>query len=118
MKEGKVIKWREINPEIINTQEIRGVKKRIVIGEKVGASNFILRVFTVSPGGNSPRHSHPWEHEVFILRGNGKVFLDDHFTKISEGHAVFVPENLEHQFVNTSESEELEFICVIPKGGK
>jgi len=117
MKEGRVIKWKEINPEIINTQEIKGVKKRVVIGEKEGAKNFILRVFTVAPGGYSPKHSHPWEHEVFVLRGEGKVQLGDDTFEITEGHAVFVPKELEHQFVNRSESEEFEFICVIPKGG-
>lgn len=118
MKEGKVIKWKEIDPEIINTQEIKGVKKRVVIGEKEGAENFILRVFTVAPGGYSPKHSHSWEHEVFVLRGEGKVFLGDDQREITQGHAVFVPEETEHQLVNTSESEEFEFICVIPKGGK
>ncbi len=117
MKEGKVINWKEISPEIINTQEIKGVKKRVVIGEKEGAENFILRVFTVAPGGYSPRHVHPWEHEVFVLRGEGKVLLGDKYSKISLGQAVFVPEAIEHQFVNTSETEEFEFICVIPKGG-
>lgn len=118
MNTGKVIKWRDIDPEIINTQEIKGVQKRVVIGEKEGAQNFILRVFTVSGGGHSPKHSHPWEHEVFILRGKAKVMLGEEYTSIKEGDAVFVPENLEHQFVNTSKSEEFEFICVIPKGGR
>ena len=117
MKEGKVIKWRDIDPEIINTQEIKGVHKRVVIGENEGAQNFILRVFTVSGGGHSPKHSHPWEHEVFVLRGEGKVLLGEEFMNVSEGYAVFVPENLEHQFLNTSKNEDFEFICVIPKGG-
>jgi len=89
-----------------------------VIGEEHGAPNFIMRVFTVAPGGHSPRHVHDWEHEVFVLRGEGKVLLDDSFTPIAEGHAVFVPGGVEHQFLNTSETEEFEFICVIPKGGK
>ena len=117
MKAGKVIKWKDIDPEIINTQEIKGVHKRVVIGENVGAQNFFLRVFTLSGGGHSPKHSHPWEHEVFILRGKGKVLLGEALIDISEGHAVFVPEKLEHQFINTSKDEEFEFICVIPKGG-
>ncbi|MEA1884519.1 MAG: cupin domain-containing protein [Thermotogota bacterium] len=117
MKEGKVIKWRDIDPEIINTQEIKGVRKRVVIGENEGAQNFILRVFTVSVGGHSPKHNHPWEHEVFVLRGEGKVLLGEDLINISEGHAVFVPENLGHQFLNTSKNKEFEFICVIPKGG-
>lgn len=118
MKEGKIIKWEAIEPEIINNTEAKDVKKRVVIGESEGASNFILRVFTLSPGGFSPRHAHSWEHEVFVLKGKGKVLLGQNFFSIAQGHAVFVPENIEHQFVNTSESDELEFICVIPKGGQ
>ena len=54
---------------------------------------------------------------MFVLRGEGKVLLGDKYSKISLGQAVFVPEAIVHQFVNTSETEEFEFICVIPKGG-
>jgi quercetin dioxygenase-like cupin family protein len=118
MKKGQVIKWRNLTPEIYNTEAIKGVQNRVVIGEEHGAENFIMRVFTVQPGGHSPRHVHDWEHEVFILRGEGKVFLEDAFTPVQNGHTVFVPGGVEHQFVNTSETEEFEFICVIPKGGK
>jgi quercetin dioxygenase-like cupin family protein len=46
------------------------------------------------------------------------VFLEDEFYPIAEGNTVFVPGGVEHQFLNTSETEEFEFICVIPKEGK
>ncbi len=118
MKTGKVIKWKQIEPEIMETDEVKGVKKRVVIGESEGAENFILRVFTLNPKGHSPKHNHPWEHEVFVLRGKGSVLLEDRLEVIEAGVAVFVPEGIEDQFVNTSETDELEFICVIPKGGK
>lgn len=118
MKTGKAIHWTQIKPEIMETDEVKGVKKRVVIGEAEGAENFILRVFTLNPQGYSPKHRHPWEHEVFVLRGQGTVLLADKLEHIEAGIAVFVPEGVEHQFVNTSETDEFEFICVIPKGGK
>jgi len=49
------------------------VKVRWLITEETGAPNFAMREFTVGPGGSTPRHVHPWEHEVFVLAGKGTV---------------------------------------------
>ena len=53
------------------TEPMPGVKKEVVIGPDEGAENFIMRVFEVAPGLTSPDHAHPWEHEIFILAGEG-----------------------------------------------
>ena len=78
--------------------------------------NFVMRVFAVRPGGHTPRHSHPWEHEAYVLSGNGRVEGDGEF-KVSRGDAVFVAPDELHSFVNTGE-EDLRFICVVPKGAR
>jgi quercetin dioxygenase-like cupin family protein len=41
----------------------------VVIGKQDGAQNFSMRVFEIAPGGHTPKHAHPWEHEMFIMRG-------------------------------------------------
>ena len=43
------------------------------MGDNVGAPNFTMRHFEVAPGGRTPFHAHPWEHEVYVLSGTGKV---------------------------------------------
>jgi quercetin dioxygenase-like cupin family protein len=93
--------------------EAEGVSLRIVIGEKQGAPNFVMRVFDVQPGASSPRHSHEWEHEVFVLSGKGKVYGGGREVPLSPGYTVFVPPMEEHQFTNTGD-DVLRFICVIP----
>jgi quercetin dioxygenase-like cupin family protein len=93
--------------------EAEGVSLRIVIGEKEGAPNFVMRVFDVQPGASSPRHSHEWEHEVFVLSGKGKVYGGGREVPLSPGYTVFVPPMEEHQFTNTGD-DVLRFICVIP----
>ena len=49
------------------------LKVRWLITKETGAENFAMRLFEMEAGGNSPLHSHNWEHEVFILEGEGTV---------------------------------------------
>lgn len=102
-----------IESSVFNNEKIKGVKKRILIGSNLEAPNFFMRLFVVSPGGHSPYHSHNWEHEVYIIKGQGKVITEDREQEISDNSYVFVPQNVKHQFKNTGE-DELHFICVIP----
>lgn len=90
-----------------------GVKVRWLITEETGAPNFAMRQFTVALGGYTPRHTHPWEHEAYILSGKGIVIGEDREEPISPGDVVFVPPDEEHQFRNTG-NEELKFLCLIP----
>ena len=75
--------------------------------------NFVLRVFTVKPGGHTPRHRHPFEHEVYVLAGSGRVEGDREF-EMAPGDAFFVPADDLHCFVNSG-AEDLKFICVVEK---
>ena len=100
-------------PDIKPTQELPGVTKRVVIGADDGAPNFCMRIFEVEPGSSTPHHSHAWEHEVFILAGQGVAVGEPGETKISSGSVVFVPPEEQHCFVNNG-NETLRFICLIP----
>ena len=92
----------------------KGVKMRVMLGEPEGAPNFVLRHFRIEPGGNSPRHSHDWEHEVYVLDGAGTVLEGDKEHKLSPGDAILIPPDEEHQF-KASDSEPLVFLCIIPR---
>ncbi|MGQ9619035.1 MAG: cupin domain-containing protein [Candidatus Aminicenantia bacterium] len=88
---------------------------RWLIGEKEKPPNFYLRLIEIEPGGNSPYHNHNYEHEVFVIEGEG--FLVDEEKReyhIKKGDAVYVPPTAKHQFKNKG-IETLRFICVIPK---
>jgi quercetin dioxygenase-like cupin family protein len=95
---------------------VRGVEKRILIGPKQGAPHFVMRHFTIAPRGHSPEHAHPWEHEVYVLAGRGRVRYDDAATDVRPGDFVFVAPMDKHQFVNAGD-EPFEFICVVPLAG-
>ncbi len=107
----KVSKYLDTKP----IQELPGVVKREVITANDGAPHFCMRVLDVEPGGSTPSHSHWWEHEVFVLSGQGVVVSGDKETQIAKDSVVFVPPNEHHCFVNKG-NETLRFICVIPLG--
>jgi quercetin dioxygenase-like cupin family protein len=90
-----------------------GLTVRWVISEDDGASNFSMRVFDIEPGGCSPLHDHPWEHEVFVLKGEGALMRGEEVVPIGAGDVIFIAPGERHQLRNPSEGN-LEFICLIP----
>ena len=94
-------------------EEVSGVLKREVISAKDGAPRFCMRIFEVEPGSSTPSHSHWWEHEVFVLSGQGVVVNGQGEAPIGKDSVIFVAPNEQHCFVNNS-NEPLRFICVIP----
>ncbi len=95
------------------SEAAKGIAARVVIGKSEGANNFCMRVFEIAPGGHTPKHSHDWEHEMFIHSGEGEVYGNDRWNPIASGNVVFMPGNEEHQLRNTGK-ELLVVICVIP----
>jgi quercetin dioxygenase-like cupin family protein len=71
----------------------------------------------VEPGGYSPLHSHNWEHEVFILGGDGVVVSQGGDKNFKPGDVVFVAPNEKHQFRNNGK-KLVKFICVVPHAKK
>jgi quercetin dioxygenase-like cupin family protein len=97
----------------VQEEGAEGVKIKWLIDKTVGAPIFAMRHFTVQPGGHTPVHKHDWEHEVYVLEGEGVVKHQDREYPIRAGDAVFVPPNQLHQFRST-ESSCLRFLCMVP----
>jgi len=89
------------------------LKVRWLITKEMGAPNFAMRLFEIQPKGNSPLHSHNWEHEVFILEGEGIVVGGAEERRFKTGDAIFIPPNEKHQFRNDGK-KPLKFICLVP----
>lgn len=109
----KVINAEEVIPVVMNNDRVKNVSGRVLIGKADGADNFCMRMFEVGRQGHTPRHSHEWEHEIFVHGGRGKVFIEDQWHEMAKGTAVFIPANVEHQIQNTGDSP-LTFICLVP----
>lgn len=90
-----------------------GCRVRWLIGEGEKAPNFAMREFEVEPGGHTPKHLHDYEHEVYVLAGQGSIVDGDNERPLAAGDVVFVAPNDVHQFRNTG-SVPMRFLCLIP----
>ena len=110
----KVVHHTDVACESVAENGAAGVSVRWVISKADQAPNFYMRVFEVEPGGHTPSHEHPWEHEAFVLEGVGCLTRPNEQTPLSRGDVVFVPPGETHQFKNTGD-QPMKFICVIPR---
>jgi quercetin dioxygenase-like cupin family protein len=95
----KVNQYEQVPQQPVEMEGSAGCQVRQLLGERDGTPNFAMRQFEVAPGGFTPRHSHPYEHEVFVLEGEGVVYEGDLPHPLRAGDVVFV---------------KPEFLCLIP----
>jgi quercetin dioxygenase-like cupin family protein len=91
-----------------------GVTMRVPIGPDQGAPFFNMRVFEVQPGYATPHHSHWWEHEIFVLSGQGLLLTEQGEKPVGHGTTIFVPGGEMHRMRNTGEGV-LRFLCLVPQ---
>jgi len=110
---GKVSHINRVTPEKVDMEGVKDTFIQWLITKDDGAPNFAMRRFVVKPGGYSPLHTHPYEHEVYVLSGKGQVQIGDEVHDIEQGSFAFVPPDIIHQFRNTGD-DDLVFLCIIP----
>jgi quercetin dioxygenase-like cupin family protein len=106
---------KDVDARHFDSDVVKGVAGRILIGKDDGAPNFCMRMFEIAPGGHTPRHTHAWEHEMFYHSGSGEVFGGGKWNPVGPGSVVLVEPNEEHQIKNTG-TEPLVLICLVPSG--
>jgi quercetin dioxygenase-like cupin family protein len=113
MAELKMMKALDVVASKVEMDGVEGVSIRWLIAKADGAPNFAMRLFEVAPGGHSPLHSHDWEHEVYIVEGEGELEFEGERKPFEKGWFIHVPPDREHQFVNTGEGT-MKFLCLVP----
>lgn len=109
----KVLSFQDLEPETVTGEGVKDVTIRWLISKKDGAPNFAMRLFEIKPGGHTPLHTHPHEHEVYILEGKGAVWQEGKEVPVGPGTAIFVEPAEKHCFFNRG-TEILKFICMVP----
>lgn len=99
--------------EVTGAEAAPGVTMRVVAGPAEGAPTFVMRVFEIQPGGNTPHHAHAWEHEMFVVEGQGTLKSGDKETPLKAGDTIMVLPDEQHGVFNTGKSL-LTMICVVP----
>ena len=92
------------------------VVKKSLIGPTEGWQGWVMRLFALGENGHSPKHSHPWPHINYVVSGQGAIIIDGNENELTPGAYAFVPDNIEHQYVNRG-STEFKFICIVAEKG-
>lgn len=109
----KIEKVIDIKKSPVMLEGAKDVEIQWLISKDDGAENFAMRMFELQPGGHTPLHVHPHEHEVFIVEGRGVFVCETQEHEFGPEYVIFVPGGLEHCFKNTGNSV-LRFLCLIP----
>ena len=82
---GKVVHYTEVPADVVGA-EAPGARMRWLIDDTHdGAPVYALRMVEIEPGGHSPHHHHPYEHENFVVEGRGRVFMSGRVARPEAG---------------------------------
>ena len=110
MMTGHFTEVKEEQPQMAGMQ----ATIRWLIAAKDGAPNFAMRVIEIKRKGEKiPLHHHDYEHETFVIEGQGNVLGSSEAKPVAYGDFAYIAPGEEHGFENTG-SVPFRFICVIP----
>ena len=109
----KVKNSQSVESQVVDMEGAAGCTVRWLVGEKDGAPTFAMRQFEVEPGGHTPKHHHPYEHEIYVLEGDGLALEGDQQHPLKQGDVVLVKPGEVHQFQNTG-TQPMKVLCLIP----
>ena len=109
----KIASLRGIPAEKVEMDGAKNCQVQLAVTPRDGAPNFAMRVFEVAPGGHTPLHHHPYEHEIYVMEGQGTVWRNGEEMPIKPGDVLYIPPDEQHQFKNAA-NKPFKFICLIP----
>jgi len=112
-QKAKVVHYTDVPAQVFGDTAPGASIRWLIDDDHDGAPVYSMRMVEIEPGGHSPKHSHPYEHENFIVEGKGRLFIVDTWYDLKEGDVAFVPAGVLHQYVNAGDTR-LKFLCGIP----
>tara|TARA_B100001996_G_scaffold305544_1_gene246643 strand:+ start:1291 stop:1653 length:363 start_codon:yes stop_codon:yes gene_type:complete len=87
---------------------------RYIVQDNTTLKNLVLSSTHLKPKKETTGHNHSGQEEVyFFISGQGEMQLDDDKFPINPGDIVLVKDDAFHKVYNSSDDEELYFICVL-----
>lgn len=112
-KMGKVVHYTDVPADEFGDTAPGTSIRWLIDDDHDDAPVYALRMIEIAPGGHTPRHQHPYEHENFVVEGQGRVFISDEWHQLGTGDVVFVPAHVEHTYENVG-TTPFKFLCGIP----
>jgi len=101
--------------EVKPFQTIRGcidTHVQWLVSKEHGNEKYAVRHFIIKPNGMVTYHKHKYTETLVILKGKGKVCVNNQIREVQSGDFVFINSNIPHALENEYD-EDFEFICII-----
>ena len=105
--------WEGAIPRGYSKPDTKGADGKVLIGKADGAQQFIIRYFSVQPGGWTAHENHRHDHGILILHGRACVLLGREEVEVGPLDAVYISPGEAHQLRALGE-EPLGFLCIVP----
>jgi len=106
----------DVKKEKVKMEGTSGTYIQWLISKRQGAENYAMRLFTLEPGGKIAKHQHPWEHEIYVLQGEGKIGAGEEEVVAKAGNFLYIEPDVPHWYENTG-TGDMKFLCIIPMKG-
>ena len=81
--------------------------------DNTSLKNLVVSKTILHPGKNTTGHNHPGQEEVYhFISGTGYIVVGDREISVEAGDIVLIPDAYFHKVWNTSEIEDLIFVCI------
>jgi quercetin dioxygenase-like cupin family protein len=110
---GKVTHYSDVAAQVYGESAPGTTIRWLIDDDHDGAPVYALRLIEIAPGGHTPRHQHAFEHENFVVEGQGRVWINGDWQPLKAGDVVFVPGGMDHTYENTG-ATPFKFLCGIP----
>tara|TARA_R100001143_G_C3329921_1_gene118965 strand:+ start:640 stop:972 length:333 start_codon:yes stop_codon:yes gene_type:complete len=99
------------------THQFKIVKQdeRYVVEDNTHLKTMVISKTTLKPEKETTGHSHKGQEEVyFFIVGKGVLETQDELIQVTGGDVIVIDDGDFHKVFNTSDTVDLEFICVFP----
>jgi len=101
--------------ETVEMAEAPAAGMQILIGPAEGAPHFVMRRFSIEPGGRVPKHVHDTiEHVQYVLEGEMVIGTEEGEKVAREGDGILIPAGVAHWYENRG-SVPVLFLCTVPQ---
>lgn len=80
-----------------------GVFAKVLVGKPQGWQDYTMKVFEIKRGGHTDKHSHEYQHIMYVLGGKGNVEIDGVDHPVEQGSFVFFTPKIAHQISNAGD---------------
>ena len=106
----------EVFATVMSHPEVKNAGMKVLISQKEGWQDYVMRIIELDKDGFSPKHIHAWPHINYVVEGTGLLHLNGKDTPVETGAYAYVPAGALHQYKNTG-AGKFRFICIVPKEG-